>query len=925
MLPHTHLRLISIIHLNSKFSSFHALKCTHESFDKMYHLDKGMHHALDAHQVPDEMPDHDYRAQNALIRHCTMNHRYNESVVVFHRMHCDAIRPDCLALAAVAKSSAALFLHGYGRSLHGFAIKGGYIAMAAVAKALMDMYTRFDTLPESHQIFAEMDRRDSVSWNILLSGYARAELNVRVMNLFCLTHAQEDEDAKPTAITIAIVLPVCAKMRSLKSGQIVHAYAIRTGLESETLVRNALLSMYAKCGSVRDEAQYVFNHIVRKDVISWNSMISGYSEQGFFAEAFQMFKQMISSSFKPNHATVATILPICALLENGYHCGKEIHSYVLRSGLQNDLSSRNALLTYYSRIGDMSIAESIFANMQVRDLVSWNTTITGCATNGRPLRALGLLHELLLTGMEPDPITLIGALSACAQLLNAQEGKKIHNYVLQHPKLCQETSVGNALISFYAKCDKLDEALKTFTGMQRRDLISWNSMMTVYADNDQWEKLVELLNKMSNEGVQPDSVTILSVLQGSTFLGIEKVGEVHGYSLRTGIISKLTVGNAILDAYAKCGNIDSAFRIFQSLTGKNVITGNTMISGYLKHGFSDDAERIFNEMCDRDLTSWNLMLQVYAQHDFNDRAICLFREFQAKGTRPDTVSIMSILPACARLASVCLVRQCHGYKTRASFDDLQLEGTLLDAYSKCGGVNDAHKLLHTSPQKDLVTYTAMIGCYAMHGMAREALMTFFDMLELNIKPDHVIFTTLLSACSHAGLLDEGWKLFKSIDTTFNIRPTMEHYACMVDLLARRGRLREAYEFIMDMPCKPNESVWGSLLGACKMHGEVEIGQLAAANLFNVEGGNIGNYVVMSNIYAAGGKWDGVEQMRKTMKAKNLKKPAGCSWIEVNGKRHVFMAADLSHPNRSSIYEGLVTLDQQIKELYSSAVDGLPTF
>ncbi|KAH7681436.1 Tetratricopeptide-like helical domain-containing protein [Dioscorea alata] len=925
MLPHTCLRLISIIHLNSKFSSCHALKCTHESFKKMHHPDKDMHHDLDAYQMPDKMPDQDYRTQNALIRSCTMNHRYNESVVVFHRMHCDVIRPDCLALAAVVKSSAVLLLHGFGRSLHGFAIKGGYVVIAAVAKALMDMYARFDELCDSHLQFAEMDWRDSVSWNILLSGYAHAELNVQVMNLFCLMHAQGDEDAKPNAITIAVVLPVCAKTRSLKSGQIVHAYAIRTGLESETLVGNALLSMYAKCGSVRDEAHYVFNHIGCKDVISWNSMISGYSEQGFFAEAFQIFKQMISSSFKPNHATVATILPICALVENGYHCGKEIHSYVLRSGIENDLSSNNALLTYYSKIGDMGIAESIFANMQVRDLVSWNTMITGYTMNGRPLRALGLLHELLLTGMEPDSITLLGALSACAQLHNVKEGKKIHNYVLQHPKLCPETSIGNALISFYAKCDKLDDALKTFTGMQRRDLISWNSMTTAYADNDQWEKLADLLNKMSNEGVQPDSVTILSVLQGSTFLGIEKVREVHGYSLRTGIISKLTVGNAILDAYAKCGSIESAFRIFMSLTGKNVITGNTMISGYLKHGYSDDAERVFNEMCDRDLTSWNLMVQGYAQHDFNDRAICLFREFQAKGMRPDTVSIMSILPACARLASVCLVRQCHGYKTRASFDDLQLEVALLDAYSKCGSVNDAYKLFHASPQKDLVTFTAMIGCYAMHGMAGEALMIFFDMLELNIKPDHVIFTTLLSACSHAGLVDEGWKLFRSIDTTFNIRPTMEHYACMVDLLARRGRLREAYEFIMDMPCKPNASVWGSLLGACKMHGEVEVGQLAADNLLNVEGRNIGNYVVMSNIYAAGGKWDSVEQMRKMMKAKDLKKPAGCSWIEVDSKRHVFVAADLSHPNRSSIYDILVTLDQQIKELYSSAIDGCPSF
>jgi len=251
---------------------------------------------------------------------------------------------------------------------------------------------------------------------------------------------------------------------------------------------------------------------------------------------------------------------------------------------------------------------------------------------------------------------------------------------------------------------------------------------------------------------------------------------------------------------------------------------------------------------------------------------------------------------------------------RSSLEDIHLEGALLDAYSKCGNITNAYNIFKVSPKKDLVTFTAMIGCYAMHGMAEEAVELFSKMLKLGIRPDHVVLTTLLSACSHAGLVDAGIKIFKSIRDIHRIEPTAEHYACMVDLLARRGRLQDAYMFALDMPPHAvNANAWGSLLGACKVHGEIELGQLAADHLFTMEGENIGNYVIMSNIYAADEKWDGVEHVRKLMKSKDMKKPAGCSWIEVEKTRHLFIASDVKHQDRSCIYDMLGCLYQQIKD------------
>ncbi|XP_073002802.1 putative pentatricopeptide repeat-containing protein At5g08490 [Typha latifolia] len=866
-----------------------------------------------AHESFGEMPVPDYRSCNAMLKNYAANREYPEVVSLFRWMQDNKIRPDRFALAAAVKSSAVLLNAVLGKSLHGFAVKAGYAMSAAVEKALMDMYGRFGMLHESCEIFCKICQRDSVSWNIMLTAFARAGLHEDAVHLFCEMHGSSHEEIKLTAVTVAVILPICAKMKLLKFGVGIHGYAIKVGLESNTLAGNALMSMYAKCGRVMDDAHRAFCLIGCKDVVSWNSIIAGYSENGFFEEALQLFAHMVSIGSQPNYATIANVLPICAFIEDGRYYGKEVHCYVLHFGLEMDLSVCNALLTHYSKVGDMKRVEFLFEKMQSRDIVTWNTFIAGYAISGCHNRALDLFHELLAGGTSPDSVTFISVLPVFAQLDDIEEGRKIHAYVIQHPKLLQETSLMNALISFYGKCGELDDALLTFKRNPKRDLISWNAILSAYADNEQCGKFFDLLNEMNQEGIQPDSVTILSVLRLSTLCGIRMLREVHGYSFRTGFTSETAVVNAILNAYANCGNTNDAYKTFKNFTGKNVITCNTMISGYMKHGCQEDAEVIFGQMSQRDLTTWNLMVQVYAQNENTGRAFSLFFELQQEGIKPDAVSLTCILPACIQLTSIHLVRQCHGYALRSSLEDIHLEGALLDAYSKCGNTIDAYNLFRVSPLKDLVTFTAMVGCYAMHGMAEEAVRIFSQMLELNIKPDHVIMTALLSACSHAGMVDEGWKLFKSIREVYGIEPTMEHYACMVDILARGGRLREAYDFILDMPCEANGSVWGSLLGACKTHKEVEVARLVADHLFSIEAENIGNYVMMSNIYAADERWDGVEQVRRLMKSKYLKKPAGCSWIEVEKTRHFFVAGDLCHPKRLFIYGILKTLDRQIKD------------
>ncbi|WMV48624.1 hypothetical protein MTR67_042009 [Solanum verrucosum] len=830
---------------------------------------------------------------------------------------------DYQILANVLKCCASISDGMLGKALHTCVIKLGHHSCQFVIKALLNMYAKSKHLDDCQKLFRTVNYSDTVMWNIVLSGFACSPLHEMEMEkLFNLM--QRACYPKPTSVTLAIVVPVIARSGALGAGKSLHCYAVKHGLECETLVGNAFVSMYAKSGNVLD-AEATFRGISDKDVVSWNAMIAGLIENKLTDRAFELFRLMLRGSVLPNYATIANIIPTCPSLGgiDGYHLGRQMHCYVLRRvELLSEATVINALLSCYLRVGNFEGAETLFRNMKSKDLVSWNSIIAGYAANGEWLKTLDFFREFTKEEMSgPDSVTLMSILPVCPQLNNVLIGKQIHGYVIRHSFLHQDISVINALISFYAKCGNIKEACHLFSLTFNKDLISWNTMLDALAENQLHEQFIILLKEMFREGMKADSITLLAVVRYFANISrLEKVKEAHGFSVRSGILlsyTEPTLANALLDAYAKCCNLKYANRIFENLSGSNnVITCNSMISGFVKYGLHEDAHGIFKRMTERDLTTWNLMVRAYAENDCPDQAVSLFTELEHHKMRPDAMSILSLLPVCAQMASSNLLKQCHAYVIRAFLDDdVYLIGALIDVYSKCATLKYAYKLFQSSPVKDLVMFTAMVGGYAIHGMGEEALGIFYHMLEMDFKPDHVIITTVLSACSHAGLVDEGLKIFDSMEKTHQIKPSMEHYACVVDLLARGGRIKDAFSFVTQMPFQADADVWGTLLGACKIHQEVDVGCAAANRLFQVNANDIGNYIVMSNLYAANARWDGVLEIRRSMKMRDLKKPVGCSWIEVERKKSVFAAGDYSHQQRGLIYETLRVLDEQIKELY----------
>lgn len=880
-----------------------------------------------------DMHEPDFQGWGDVIRDYCANARHKEAVSFFlQKVRSSSVfKPNYQVLSSVLKSSAALSALHLGRTLHGHSLKLGHLACLCISKALLNLYAKSRALDDCRKMFGQIRSPDIVLWNIVLSGFAGSKgLEAETMRMFSKLHLVQDP--KMSSVTVCIVLPLCARLGDLDAGKRAHSFVIKSGLDSHTLVGNALISMYAKCGRVMTDAYAAFTCIPDKDVVSWNAVIAGFAENKLMNDAFRMFRWMLKGSVAPNYATIANVLPVCGSLEKStaYYIGRQIHSFVLqRTELAAEVSVCNALMTFYLRIGLVQEAETLFRHMKVRDLVSWNSVIAGYASNDEWSRALQLFHELVLTErFTLDSVTLASVLPVCAQLRQIQWGKQIHGYVLRRPHLFGDTTVMNNLVHFYAKCDEVEAAFVSFLMISSRDVVSWNTMLDAFSERGFHSQFLDLLSWMLKEGTKPDSVTMLILVNFSiSVLRLQFVKELHGYIVRSGVLlgeKVSTIGNAMLDAYGKCGDVDGASKIFNSLFNKqNLVSYNSMVSGYVNHGSHDDAYKIIDRMLETDLIAWNSMIRVYAENECFDEALALFYQLQARGTKPNELTVMSLLPVCAQIASIHLLRQCHGYTVRTCFEDVILNASLLDVYAKCGSIAYAYNLFQLSPHKDLVMFTAMVGGFAMHGMGEEALKIFHHMISLGVKPDHVVITCVLSACSHAGLVNEGLEIFDSIQNVHRMTPTMEQYACLVDLLARGGRVNDAYSFVTQMPVKANANVWATLLGACRTHHEVELGRAVADHLFKIEANDVGNYIVLSNIYAANARWDGVLEMRKLMKTRDLRKPAGCSWIEVDRRKNVFIAGDYSHPERSIIFGILSTMDQQIKErLAGSSVDML---
>ncbi|KAF3776798.1 putative pentatricopeptide repeat-containing protein [Nymphaea thermarum] len=517
-----------------------------------------------------------------------------------------------------------------------------------------------------------------------------------------------------------------------------------------------------------------------------------------------------------------------------------------------------------------------------RDVVSWTTTITGYVSQKCYLDAVAVFRDMRREGVRPNAFTLSSTLKACSGLSYYWLGSSVHACMLKDG-WDASSYVENALLDMYVKCNCMHDAWSVFNGIHMKTAVSWTTMIAGYSRKGRGEVAVQIFRRMLLEGVELNHFGCSIALRASGSIESLACGEqIHGAAIKLGYDRNIAVGNATIDMYAHCSRFLESRKLFDEMPQRDLITWNTMISAYEKFGFLDCLH------------------------------VCI--EMEKQGLRPNCFTFTSLVTACSNLTALACGQQVHGRAMKSGFsEDVPLANALIDLYAKSGDVYNSRRVFDEASSRDLFTWTSMLMGYGKHGYGNEAIELFNLMISNGVRPDHVAFLGILCACSHSGHIDYGLSQFRSMSINYSLQPKLEHYACVVDMLGRAGNLEEAFKLINSMPLPADESVWGALLAACRVHSNPSLGRVAAQKILSLRPAHSGTYTLLSNIHAGAGEWSEFARTRKLMKENAGRKEPGRSWIEVNNQVQVFVMGDTATPQMSLVYEELKALYQLMKE------------
>lgn len=569
----------------------------------------------------------------------------------------------------------------------------------------------------------------------------------------------------------------------------------------------------------------------------------------------------------------------------------------------SNVARSNWLITRLSKDGKLYEARKVFDGMPDKDVVTWTTVITGYIRCGMMEEARRLFDRV---DSEKNVITWTAMVSGYIRLKRIKEAERLF---LQMP--VKNVISWNTMIDGYAQNGQLDSALDLFERMPEKNVVSWNTIITALSQRGRIVDAQRLFDGMPER----DVISWTAMVAGLSRNG--RIDEARSLFDRMPVRNVVS-WNAMITGYAQNMRLDEAYELFKRMPEKDMPSWNTMITGFIQNGELKRGWELFNEMPQRNAISWTTMITGYVQDGQNEEALKIFSKMvSSDGVKPNQGTFVSILSACSNLAGLSEGQQIHQMVSKTVYQGSAfLASALINMYSKCGELGTARKMFddRLTSHRDLISWNGMIAAYAHHGCGIEAINLFKEMRESGFKPDDVTYVGLLSACSHAGLVEEGLQYFDELVKDGSIRVREDHFTCFVDLCGRAGRLREAFDFIARLETKPSASIWGALLAGCNVHGDMNIGRLAAQQLLEDEPENSGTYLLLSNIYASSGKWREAAKMRLKMKEKGLKKQPGCSWIEIGNMVHVFVVGDKSHCESESIYSLLCDLHGKMKKI-----------
>ncbi|XP_027937285.1 pentatricopeptide repeat-containing protein At3g49740 [Vigna unguiculata] len=705
--------------------------------------------------------------------------------------------------------------------------------------------------------------------NQMLADLTRSNHHTQSLTLFVLAHSS----FTPDHYTLSAALTAAANARHTTFGPQLHAHAVRTGLWAHSHVANSLLSLYAKthdlasverafteircpdayswttllsaCAKLAPvtHALQLFDQIPKRHVAVWNAVITGCADKGHEGLAFNLFRDMQNMGVKADKYTFATMLSLCSLELLDY--GRHVHSVVIKSGFLGWTSVVNSLITMYFKCGCVVDACEVFEEAEeggTCDYVTYNAIIDGFASEERSEDAFLMFRDMQKGCFGPTEVTFVSVMSSCSCL---RAGCQAQAQAIKMG-LIGCVAVSNAMLTMYSGFGEVYEVRDIFERMGERDVVSWNIMVSTLLQENLEEEAILSYLKMRREGIEPDEYTYGSLLVATDSLQVVEM--IHSLLCKSGL-GKIEVLNVLVSAYCRHRKMNCAFQIFSAVPYKNLISWNSIISGFLMNGCPLQGLEQFSAL---------LRAQI----------------------KPNAYSLSLVLSICSVMSAMSHGKQIHCYILRHAFSsEVSLGNALVTMYAKCGSLDGALRVFDAMVERDTISWNAIISAYAQHGRGKEAVSCFEAMQTTpGIRPDQATFTSVLSACSHAGLVDDGACIFYTMVKVYGILPSVDHFSCLVDLLGRNGYLDEAETVIKDGYLGAHSNMCWSMFSACAAHGNLKLGRAVARLLLERENDNPSVYVLLSNICAAAGQWEEAANVRDMISDFGTTKQPGCSWI-----------------------------------------------
>ncbi|XP_019102542.1 PREDICTED: LOW QUALITY PROTEIN: pentatricopeptide repeat-containing protein At2g39620-like [Camelina sativa] len=768
---------------------------------------------------------------NSMIRGYTRAGLHREALEFFGYMsEKKGIDPDKYTFTFALKACRSMDLEE-GLRVHDLVAEMGFESDVYIGTGLVEMYCKAGDLVSARQVFDKMPVKDIVTWNTMVSGLAQNGCPGEALRLFRDLHLS---CVGIDHVSLYNLIPAVSKLGKNDVCRCLHGLVVKKGFTSA--FSSGLIDMYCKCGELY-ASESVFEEVWSKDDSSGGTMMAAYAHNGSFEEVLKLFEYMRRYDVRMNKVAVASALQAAAYVGDLVK-GISIHEYAVQQGMMSDVLVATSLMNMYSKCRELEIAEQLFTNMKDRDVVSWSAMIASFEQAGHHDATLSLFRDMVKIHVKPNAVTLTSVLPACAGIAACRLGKSIHCHAIK-ADIESELEIATAIISMYAKSGCFSPALKAFERLPIKDAVAFNALAQGYTQIGDASKAFDVYNNMKLHGVCPDSGTMVGMLQTCALCSDYARGScVYGKIIKHGLDSECHVANALIDLFTKCDALTAAKSLFD------------------KCGF------------EKSTLSWNIMMNGYLLHGQPVEAIATFSQMKVENFQPNTVTFVNILRAIAELTALRVGMSVHASLIRFGVcSHTSVGNSLVDMYAKCGMIDSSERCFIEIRNKVMVSWNTLLSAYAAHGLASSAVSLFLSMQENELKPDSVSFLSVLSACRHAGLVEEGKQMFKEIEERHKMKAEVEHYACMVDLLGKAGLFGEAVDMVRRMRVKASVGVWGALLNSSRMHCNLWLSNAALCQLVKLEPLNPSHYCQ-----------DG--RLGEANNVSRIKMAPACSWIQV---------------------------------------------